>query len=73
MVDQHLHRDMPAATYLVVTPSCDCATLAVFTTRAERKIVRAPLTGGASMECSQDNVYDALRCKYITSADGRSP
>jgi hypothetical protein len=66
-------KDTPAAIYLVVTPSCNCATLVVFTTRAERNIVRAPLTGGASMECSQHNVYDALRCKYITSTDGRSP
>ena len=61
IVHQHLHRERYAAgTCLVVTPTCDCATLAVFTTRTERKIVRAPLTGGTSMECSQHNVYDAL-------------
>ena len=53
-------KDTPAATCLVITPSCDCATLTIFTTGAERKIVRAPLTGGASMECSQHNIYDAL-------------
>jgi hypothetical protein len=63
---------MPAATRLVVAPPGDGTTIAVFTTRAERKIVRAPLTSGASVECSQHNVYDTLRGKYITSTDCRS-
>lgn len=56
----HKGTNVYAVTNLVITPSCDSTTVAVFTTRPESEIVGAPLTGGAGMKRSQHDVYDAL-------------
>ena len=57
----HLYRiRVQADTHFVITPSCDGTTITILTASTEGEIICASLTGCASIECPQHDIYDTL-------------